>query len=182
MDYLENLKKETAKLIEDLKKAVAGIRTGRPQAALVEDIRVDYYGQSMPIKQVGTVGVQPPRDIVIQAWDKNAIPSIAKAIETSTLNLSAAVEGNIVRVHLPELSSERREELKKHVGKLTEEHRVELRRVRDEAKKSADAAADKGEISEDDKFRTREEIQKEIDRANGEMDKTMEAKLKEISE
>ncbi len=182
MDYLDNLKKETAKLIDSFKKAVSGIRTGRPQAALVEDLRVDYYGQTLPVKQVGTIGVQPPRDIVIQAWDKNAVPAIAKAIESSTLNLSAAVEGNIVRVHLPELSAERREELKKHVGKLTEEHRIELRRVRDEAKKQTDALSDKGEFSEDDKFQAREEIQKEVDRANDEFQKIFDAKIKEISE
>ena len=182
MDYLETLKKGTAKLIDDFKKAVAGIRTGRPQAALVEDLKVDYYGQQMTVKQVGTIGVQPPRDIVIQAWDKNAIPAIAKAIEASTLNLGASVEGMVVRVHLPELSSERREELKKHVMKLAEEHRIELRRLRDEAKKTSEEMAEKGELTEDDKFQAREEIQKETDRVNGELDKILEGKVKEISE
>jgi ribosome recycling factor len=182
MDYLENLKKETARLIDNFKKAVSGIRTGRPQAALVEDLRVDYYGQSMTVKQVGTISIQPPRDILIQAWDKNAVPAIAKAIEASTLNLGAAVEGNIVRVHLPELSSERREELKKHVGKIAEEHRIELRRLRDETKKKADALAESGDISEDEKFKAREDIQKEVDRANEEIEKILEAKVREISE
>ncbi|MCL4404260.1 ribosome-recycling factor, partial [Patescibacteria group bacterium] len=118
----------------------------------------------------------------IQAWDKNAIPAIAKAIEASTLNLGASVEGNIVRVHLPELSSERRDELKKHVTKLAEEHRIELRRLRDEAKKTSEELVEKGELTEDDKFQAREDIQKEVDRVNGELDKVLEGKVKEISE
>ncbi len=182
MDYLENLKKETARLIDNFKKAVSGIRTGRPQAALVEDLRVDYYGQQMTVKQVGTIGIQPPRDIVIQAWDKNAVPAIAKAIEASTLNLGTSMEGNIVRVHLPELSSERREELKKHVSKIAEEHRIDLRRLRDEAKKKSDALEESGDIGEDEKFKAREDIQKEVDRVNGEIENILEAKVKEISE
>ncbi|MCL4392170.1 ribosome recycling factor [Patescibacteria group bacterium] len=179
---IEKIKKEGEAVVTALKKVYSGIRTSRPNTALVEDIRVDYYGQTLPIKQLGTVGVHPPREIDIQIWDQNAVPLIAKAIEASTLHLSANVSGNSIKINLPELSEERREELVKYVKKMTEEHKIQVRHLRDEANKGVQSSFDAGEFSEDQKFKLKEGIQKEIDKINEEIEKLLENKIKEIEE
>ncbi len=165
-----------------LKKAYSGVRASRPNTALVEDLKVEYYGQVMPVKQLGTVGVRPPREIDIQVWDQNAVPLVVKAIESSSLNLSANVTGNSIRINLPELSRERREELTKYVKKITEEHRIQLRHLRDEANKKVQSSFDTGEIAEDQKFKLKESIQKEVDKINEEVEKLLENKIREIEE
>lgn len=169
-------------MLQNLKKAFSGVRTSRPNTGLVEDIKVEYYGQTMPIKQLGTVGVHPPREIDIQVWDQNAVPMIAKAIESSSLKLSANVSGNSIKINLPELSQERREELMKYVKKMTEEHKIEVRHLRDEINRKVEASFDEGEMSEDQKFKLKEGIQKEIDKTNSEIEKLLEGKIKEIEE
>ncbi len=182
MVQTEDIKREGEAVLQNLKKALSGVRTSRPQTALVEDIRVEYYGQTMPIKQLGTVGVRPPREIDIQVWDQNAVPVIAKAIESSSLKLSANISGNSIKINLPELSQERREELVKYVKKITEEHKIEIRHLRDEINKKVQTSFDEGEVSEDQKFKLKEGIQKEIDKINGEVENLLGAKIKEIEE
>lgn len=179
---VEIVKKEGETIMGSLKKAYSGVRASRPNTALVEDLKVEYYGQVMPVKQLGTVGVRPPREIDIQVWDQNAVPLVVKAIESSSLNLSANVTGNSIRINLPELSRERREELTKYVKKITEEHRIQLRHLRDEANKKVQSSFDTGEIAEDQKFKLKESIQKEVDKINEEVEKLLENKIREIEE
>ncbi len=179
---IEKIRKDGAEIIAGLKKMYAGVRTSRPQTALVEDIKVDYYGQVLPVKQLGTIGVHPPREIDIQVWDQNAIPLIVKAIEASTLKLSANVSGNSIKINLPELSQERREELIKYVKKATEEHKIQVRHARDEANRDIQTAFDAGGVGEDQKFKLKEGVQKEIDKTNAEIEKLLENKIKEIEE
>lgn len=114
---LNELEAKGQAILDSLKKALAAVRTTRPNAAIVEDLKTNYYDQMTPIKQLGTISIQPPREIVIQVWDKAAVPSVAKAIELSTLNLSANIDGQVIRIFLPELSQERRDELIKHIKK-----------------------------------------------------------------
>ncbi|MCL4399901.1 ribosome recycling factor [Patescibacteria group bacterium] len=179
---IEEITKDGQEILGNLKRALSGVRTSRPNTALFEDIKVEYYGGLVPIKQLGTVGVHPPREIDIQVWDQSAIPSVVKAIESSSLNLSANVAGNSIKIFLPELSEERRNELIKYVKKMTEEHKIQVRHVRDEANKSLEKSFDEGEVTEDQKFKTKERIQKEVDKINGEIEKLLEAKIKEIEE
>lgn len=179
---LNELKSKGQAVMEDLKKALSAVRTTRPSAALVEDIKVNYYNQMTPVKQLGTIGIQPPREISIQIWDKGAIAAVAKAIESSTLNLSASVDGQIIRIFLPELSQERRDELIKYVKKVAEEHRIQMRHLRDEVNKKIQSAFDANELGEDQKFKAKEQVQKEVDKLNEEMDKTLDNKVKEINE
>lgn len=180
--HIEKIKRDGTEIVAGLKKMYAGVRTSRPQTALVEDIKVDYYGEVLPVKQLGTIGVHPPREIDIQVWDQNAIPLIVKAIEASTLKLSANVSGNSIKINLPELSEERREELIKYVKKATEEHKIQVRHARDEANKDIQAAFDAGEIGEDQKFKLKEGIQKEIDQINETIEGLLGGKIKEIEE
>lgn len=183
MDIILNELKTKAQIItEDLKKALSGVRTTRPNSALVEDIKVNYYDQITPIKQLGTISIQPPREISIQVWDKGATTAVAKAIESSTLSLSAAIDGQTIRIFLPALSEERREELIKYIKKVTEEHRIQLRHLRDETNKKIQSAFDDKELDEDQKFKSKEQVQKEMDKINGDIEKLLEGKIKEINE
>ena len=179
---IEEFNRQSQSVAEGLKKEISGIRSNRPNPALVEDLKVNYYDQMMPLKQVGSISVEPPRQIVIQVWDKGAVAAVTKAIETSGLGLSANTDGNVIRVFLPELSQERREEIAKHVKKTSEQYRIQLRHARDEANKKIQKSFDDGETDEDQKFKLKEEIQKQTDKINGEIEKTLEAKIKEINE
>lgn len=179
---LQDFQKKSKETTEKLKKELSGIRANRPTTALVENIQVEYYGQKLPLKQIASIGVIPPREITIQAWDKEAVPNIIKSIETSPLGLSANPEGTIVRLHLPELSGERREELSRHVKKETEKYRIELRHLRDEINKKIQKMLDNREISEDAKFKLKNETQKITDKTNEEIEKILDNKMKEINE
>lgn len=182
MFNVDNVKAALRAITDILAKEFAGVRTGRPSPGLVEDLKVSYYGQTMPLKQVASVGVQPPRDIVIQAWDQEAIPGIIKAIETSTLRVSASADGLVVRVRLPELTEERREELVKHVRRIAEDHRIRIRHARDEANKEVQQGFSDGDVTEDDKFQFKERIQTAVDAANKLVDSIVEKKEAEIRE
>ncbi|MDO8469800.1 MAG: ribosome recycling factor [bacterium] len=182
MFSIENFRAALKPITDSLTKEFAGIRTGRPSPGLVEDLRVMYYGELLPLKQVASVGVMPPRDIVIQAWDKEAIPGIIKAIETSSLHVSATADGLTVRVRLPELSEERREELVKHTKRLAEDHRIQIRHARDEANKSVQQGFSDGEVPEDRKFMFKDQIQEAVDTANKLIDSLVEKKEGEIRE
>lgn len=179
---VEELKKNLAGVVAALEREISGVRTSRPSPALFENIKVNYYDQSTPIKALGAIGVLPPRTVTIQVWDEGAVAAIAKAIEASSLNVSAQIDGNNIRVNLPELSSERREELLRHVKKMAEEHRIKIRAFRDEANKKSARAFDEGEFGEDQKFKLKEIIQREVDAANEKIEKGVEAKAKEIGE
>lgn len=177
---IEEFKEQFNKVIESFKKELAGVRTNRPSAALVEDLKVEYYNQIMPLKAIASVGILPPRGIQIQAWDKEAVGPIQKAIEKSSLNLTANQDGNVIRINLPELSTERREELVKHVKKLAEEQRIQLRHFRDDANKKIQKDFDANEINEDQKFKLKEEVQKAVDKANEAIEAALTSKIKEI--
>ncbi len=179
---IEEFKKQMSVIIDKLRKELAGVRTNRPSAGLVEDIKVSYYGQIVPVKHVGSVSVVPPREIRVQIWDSGAVSLVAKAIESSSLGLSPQTEGNIVRVFLPELSEERREEFIKHAKKTVEEYRIEVRHNRDEANKDIQRRFEKSEITEDGRFKEREDVQKEVDKTNKEIEDLLEEKIKEIKE
>ncbi len=167
------------RIASDFKRELAGVRTNRPSAGLVEDIKVNYYDKQTPVKHLASVGIVLPREIDIQVWDASATSAVAKAIETSSLGLSPQVQGNVVRVHLPELSAERRAEFVRHVKKLAEDRRIQIRHFRDDANRRAQN--DKS-LTEDDRFSEKENVQKIVDKANDDIERALEAKIKEIQE
>ena len=181
MTIIEEFKSKAQSVIEGLKRELSGVRTNRPTTALVDDLKVSYYGQMMPIKQVGTTSVIPPREIVVQVWDENAVQSVIKAIDAMNPRVGTAqAEGTAIHIRLPELSAERREELVKHIRKVSEEHRIQIRHVRDEINKKIQRMFDDNELSEDQKFKSREGVQKEVDAANSTIEQLLEGKIKEI--
>jgi len=179
-DPVANFRIKTSGALDDFKKELGSIRTNRPTPAILDGVKVVYYGQTLSLNQVGSIVVLPPRDLVIHVWDAAAIPEVVKAIESANLGLSAAPQGNVVRVHLPELSSERRAELIKLVGRLAEECRIKVRHLRDEANKEVESLFKSGELGEDMKFKFKEKIQEETEKTNKEIETVLERKVEEI--
>lgn len=182
MNPLEEFKTGVAGAMQELKKEIGGVRANRPSAVLLEDIKVNYYGAQTPMKHLGSITVQPPRELIIQIWDVSAVAPAAKAIESAALGLTPNTEGNTIRIFLPELSVERREELKKYVKKIAEQFRIQVRQLRDAANKSIEAQFDEGELGEDQKFKLKEDVQKHTEVTNKEIEKVVDAKMAEIDE
>jgi ribosome recycling factor len=186
MNDMENLVKDLEKnlrvAVDGLKTELAGVRTNRPNPKLIEDIKVDYMGQQLTLKQLGSISIIPPREIDVSVWDKSAVPSVAKAIETSGRGLTANTDGNLIRINLPTLTDERRQELIKVVKSTTEQVKIKVRGLRDDANKQVESSFKAKQISEDQKFKTREQIQKAVDKINAEIETLLAGKIKEINE
>ncbi len=158
------------------------VRTGRANPHLVEGIRVDYYGSPTSIKQIASISVPDARLIVIQPWDPSAAQEIEKAILKSNLGLNPINDGKIIRLPIPQLSKERREELIKLVKDLSEKGRVSLRTIRRDVNDIAKKAEQEKKISEDGRFKTQEDIQKTTDKYIGKIDNLLKEKEKELLE
>lgn len=165
-----------------LKEELASVRSGRPSVELVENIKVDIYGQEMTIKQLGSLSVVPPRMIHITVWDKSSVGAVLKAIEGAKIGMTASNDGNTIRASLPTLTDERREELSKLIKKMIEATRIQVRNKRDEVMKKMKAMGDEKVLNEDQIFKLKEKIQKVVDEWNGKIEQAMDSKLKEISE
>jgi len=174
---LDQTKQRMEGAVEALRKEFSGLRTGRASVNLLDQVEVDAYGSMMPLNQVGTVGVPEPRLLTVQVWDKGLVKNVEKAIRDAGLGLNPQPDGQLVRVPLPELSSERRQELVKIAGKYTEQGRVAVRNVRrdamDEVKKE--------KLSEDETKTQTEKVQKLTDEYIKKIDDLYAAKEKEIS-
>ncbi len=173
---LKETEKDMKKSVEHFRGEIAGIRTGRASTALVEEIKVEYYGSKVPLKQLGTISVPEHNQILIQVWDANAVPAVEKAIREE-LNLNPNTQGNTVRVNLPPLTEERRKELARMVHKLAEESRIAVRNIRRDAKEMIEELEG---ISEDEKKRALERLQKITDRCIEEINRLLQAKEEEI--
>ena len=177
-DFEAGLKSVAEKLKVDLKV----IRSNRPSVELVEGIKVNLYEQWLTIRELGSIALQPPRDIVISVWDKNAVGAVAKAIEDAKIGLSVSNDGTSIRGSLPILTDERKAELSKLVKKVVEEVRIQVRTRRDEAMKRVKAAEGEKEINEDQEFKLKEKLQKTVEETNAQIEGVLEAKLKEITD
>ncbi len=154
-DFKTKLKESSGFLAGELAK----VRSGRATPALVEDVLVDYYGAKTALKGLASISTPDARTLVIEPWDKNALEAIAKAL-TQSVGSQPVVDGIVIRISLPSLPQERRLELIKLASQKVEEARVKSRRLRDDAVKSLQQLERAGQISEDDKFRQKEEIEK----------------------
>ena len=166
--------------VELLSREFSGVRTGRANAALLDAVRVEAYGQAMPLNQVASVSVPDPKTIVIQPWDASQISAIEKAILKSDLGLTPANDGKLVRLVLPPLNEERRKQLAKTVGKLAEDARVAVRNVRREANDKLKAMAKDKKVSQDEERRGHDQIQKATDRFIAKVDELAKKKEQEI--
>ncbi|HLW44045.1 MAG TPA: ribosome recycling factor, partial [Candidatus Acidoferrales bacterium] len=144
----------------DFRKDLAGVRTGRANTALLDSIRVDYHGTPMPINQLGSLSVPDPTIITISPWDPTAVPLIDKAIRTSDLGLNPTSDGKVLRVPIPSLTEERRKDLVKMIHKVLENHRTAVRNIRRDIKEAVEKLEKEKKISEDDKKRALDELEK----------------------
>ena len=175
-DTERKMQKTVASIIEDL----AGIRSGKATPALLDSVRVDAYGQKMPLNQVASVSVPDPKSLVVQPWDKTLIGDIVKAIQTAELGFNPQVEGPIIRVPVPPLSEERRVDLAKHCKKIAEEGKVAIRNVRREANERLKKAEKDKKVSQDEQREGTDKIQHLTDRFIREIDEIVVRKEKEI--
>src|SRR6266852_1392084 len=137
-DALAQARTRMDKAVEDFRKELAALRTGRANVALLDHIRVDYHGTPMPVNQLGALSVPEPTMIIISPWDPSAVSMIDKAIRTSDLGLNPATDGKIVRVPIPALTEERRKDLVKHLHKVLENHRTAVRNIRRDIKEAVE--------------------------------------------
>jgi ribosome recycling factor len=181
-DALAQAKTRMEKAVEDFRKELAGIRTGRANVSLLDSIRVDYHGTPMPVNQLGTLSVPDPTMIMIAPWDPSAVPMIDKAIRTSDLGLNPSTDGKVVRVPIPALTEERRKDLVKHIHKVLENHRTAVRNIRRDIKEAVEKLEKEKKISEDDKKRNLEELEKVTHQETKKIEDLSAAKEKEVLE
>ena len=175
-EIFKSTEEDMKKAVQYFKNEIAGLRTGRASTALVEEIKVDYYGSKVPIKQLASISVPEANQIVLQVWDKGAVELVEKAI-IENLNITPQKQGNVLRLTLPPLTEERRKELVRMLHKMAEEARVAVRNIRRDAKELIE---DQESVSEDEIKRALERLQKLTDKYIEEINQLMEAKEKEI--
>lgn len=166
--------------VESLKHDLAGLRTGRANTALLEPVHVEVYGANMPLNQVATISAPEPRMITVQVWDKSNVGPVDKAIRSAGLGLNPIVDGQNIRLPIPDLTEERRKELAKLAGQYAEKARIAARNVRRDGMDSLKTDEKKGEISEDERKRLENEVQKLTDSTIADIDGAAHAKEKEI--
>jgi len=165
---------------EHLASEFAGVRSGRANAALLDKIQVDVYGQKMPINNLATVAVPEPRQLLVQPWDKANVGAVEKAIVAANLGLGVVNEGDKIRISIPPLSNERREELVKLTQHMAEKAKVSIRNLRREAFEALGKQSNRGGVSEDELERWKKDCQTLIDAAVTEIDKLAVAKATEL--
>jgi ribosome recycling factor len=159
-DALVQAKTRMEKAVEDFRKELSGVRTGRANVAILDPVRVDYHGTPMPINQLGSLNVPDPSTIVISPWDPGAVPLIDKAIRTSDIGLNPTNDGKVVRVPIPALTEDRRKDMVKHIHKVLENHRTAVRNIRRDVKEAVEKLEKDKKISEDEKKRSLDELEK----------------------
>ncbi len=179
-EIINRIKPEMDKVINFLEKELQKIRTSRVSPSLVEDIVVDCFGQNFPLKQLATISVSGPREIVIQPWDKSYLESIEKAISLSSTIASPVVDKEVVRLTFPSLTEEYRKNLSRFISEKQEEARKTIRHWREDAWKEIQQKQRDGEIPEDDKYRGKDELQDLVDEHNKKIEEMGERKKKEI--
>jgi ribosome recycling factor len=179
---LKETEDEMKKAIEATKREFAELRSGRANPKMVEGIRVNYYGTPTLLKEIATIGVPEARLVVISPWDPSSVKEIEKAILQSDLGITPMNDGKIIRLIVPALSEERRQELIKIVKKVSEEGKVSVRTIRQNAKDRIKTLEKEKKVSEDGRFQAEEELQKLTDKYVADLDKLLQDKEKELKE
>jgi len=161
------------KIIENLKKELAGLRTDRATPALVEDILVDYYGTKVTLKETASISAPEPRLIIIQPWDKDSITDIEKALIAK--NYTPKNDGQLIRINLPALTDERKKELEKEIGQKTEQARIKIRLQRDKQREEIKELKD-----EDERYRQLKKLDEDVERINDQIEEIKKTKIQEL--
>ena len=177
---IDDLKRRMHGAVEAFRHDLGGLRTGRASTALLDPVHVEVYGSNMPLNQVATVSVPEPRMLSVQVWDRSNVQPVEKAIRSAGLGINPIVDGQVIRLPIPELTEERRKELAKLVGQYAEKARVAVRNVRRDGMDHLKTDEKKHEISEDEHKRLETEVQKMTDDAIKEIDAAAQTKEQEI--
>lgn len=177
---LHDIEEQMKKSVEATHREFSEIRTGRASPSLVEGIRVEYYGAPLPLKQIASITIPDARLIVIQPWDKSILGEIERAILKSDLGVNPTCDGKLIRINIPQLSQERREELAKIVKKMAEEGRVSLRTIRRDAKEEIEKLEKDKHITEDEKFKGIDDLDKLTNNYIKKIDEILANKEKEL--
>ena len=181
-EIINNTEEKMKKALESMQRQFHEVRTGRASPTLVEGIHIDYYGTPTMLKQLAAISAPDAHLIVIQPWDVTAIVEIEKAILKSNLGVNPSNDGKIIRIAVPQLSKERRLEMAKLLHKMSEDGRVSMRTIRRDAKETVEKLEKDKIISEDEKFRGVDELQKVVDKYIAKIDEALKAKEKEVLE
>ncbi|MDA8210921.1 MAG: ribosome recycling factor [Clostridia bacterium] len=181
-DLIQDCEEKMQKAVAAFKKDLSTLRAGRATPSILDKVSVDYYGVPTPINQLANVSAPEPRLLVIQPWDKSVIPEVEKAILKSGLGLTPNSDGVVIRINIPQLTQERRNELVKVVKKKAEEARVVIRNLRRDHNDDFKDLEKSGDISEDDHRRAQDEVQKLTDKFIKEIDQIAQNKEKEVME
>ena len=179
MDYT-NIKEKMEKTISVFSEKLSEVRAGRANPAILNKVKIDYYGTPTPINQIGSISVPEPRTLLINPWDKSAMKDIEKAIMNSDLGLNPTNDGDVIRLNIPALTEERRIELTKQAKKASEEFKVRIRNERRDANDKLKKMQKDGEITEDELKRGQEDVQKLTDKYIKEIDSLLAVKEKDI--
>lgn len=181
---VEKFRKGGQQFLENFKLEIAGIRSNRPQPALIENLKVECpnYGSVLPLKHIASIQVSLPNSLIVQVWDKSNVAACEKAIQAANLGVSTSIEGSQIRVVLPPLSQERRDQIFQLVKKKAEDARIQIRILREDALREIKELFESKKITEDDKYRGKDELQKIVDNFNDEINQIVENKRKELYE
>lgn len=180
-EILHDVESKMKKTVEAAHREFNTIRTGRASVALVEGLRIEYYGQEVPLKQIAGISTPDARLIVIQPWDPTALGGIEKAVLRSDIGITPSNDGKVIRLSVPPLTHERREELVKLIRKMAEDGKVSLRTARHAANEAIDKLEKEKKISEDEKFNSHKDTNKLIEKYSEEVDKLFKSKEEEIT-
>lgn len=179
-DVLLDAEERMEKAVQVFRDSLRGIRTGTASAGLVESVRVDYYGSPTPLRQLAQIAIPDPQLIVIKPYDPSSLPNIEKAIQTSDVGINPQNDGKIIRLAVPGLSQERREQLVTRIKAMAEEARVAVRNIRRDANRHLDKEEKDSAISEDDLRRAKDDVQELTDQYEGQVDEFLEKKTKDL--
>ena len=181
-DVLKELEKDMKASIEHFRKDLSKLRTGRANLSLFEDIKVDYYGSLTPVNQTATLAVPDPTLITVQPWDPSLLDTIDKAIRSADLGLNPINDGKMLKIPIPPLDEERRQEMAKHIKKVLEDEKTVLRNMRRDSKEMIEELEKEKDITEDDKFWGYDKLKEVTDEYTKKMEDLAAAKEKEILE
>jgi ribosome recycling factor len=179
-DTFGQLKTRMDKAVEDFRREMGSVRTGRASVHMLDGVTVDYYGTMTPLNQMGNVSAPEPQMITVQPWDVSQLSAIEKAIRSSDLGLNPMNDGKLIRVPVPALTEERRKDMVKHLHKVLEEHRTAIRNIRRDGNDGIKKAMKDKKITEDDERRALEELQKLTDDEIKKMEEMSKTKEKEV--
>ena len=179
-DVIQKTRARMEKAVEDLRKELSGVRSGRASISLLDHITVEYYGAPTPLNQVATLSVPEPTLITAQPWDLSLLPAIEKAIRSSDLGLNPGNDGKLIRIPIPPLTEERRKQLAKHVHKVLEDHRTAIRNIRRDENEVIKKMLKDKQVSEDEERKALDEVQKLTDLYTAKVEELAKKKEEEI--